>query len=607
MTHSQLQEEHDRAEHRLRVSRGELALVFGIVLLAAGLRFAFPARMAIEHFDEGVYASNIWFAEASDYRYPARHLYAPPLLPAFIEWSIIFFGSGPVSVMLVSLVAGTATVAAVWWVARRWFGAEAGIAAAALAALSDFHILYSRAALTDVLMCLWLLIAVGCLREMFALGRHHWGIAAGLATGLAWSTKYNGWLPLAIAGSGIVLYLLVSRWKQTKPAVPWIGALLSLVAMTLTAAVVWSPVWLDLKKRGGYAAVAANHRGYLGGLSDWLPSLSRQIDNHRFLDGWLSCAALGLAVIAAVVLRRWTVRGFTWNESKTRGNKTESQPQQNLTAGRTDWRFVIGLALLTMTSATFVGSSVTVGVLAIVAIGAHLLGRSTHNESTLPFCLLAVWFIGLSVATPFYFPYPRLTLPWLVAAWLGSGAMIGWVVRKYVGSEEGNGTGTRQTARWILVGSAVLFCGAIYLNANRWTERGIPGWQSQTGLQDVAANIAAQVNSASPNGDVLILVYAEPGLFFQLATASNSRWSVVPIGALKPSTASPVVPTYLVTGPNAHREANHTAAISRHGKRLQRVAEFPYRPSDLVLLNWYSPSSPAFPGPKQRVQLYRYR
>ena len=54
-----------------------------------------------------------------------------------IEWSIILFGAGAVSVKLVSLLAGTATVAVVWWVARRWFGVEAGIAAAVLAALSD--------------------------------------------------------------------------------------------------------------------------------------------------------------------------------------------------------------------------------------------------------------------------------------------------------------------------------------------------------------------------------------------------------------------------------------------------------------------------------------
>ena len=46
--------------------------------------------MAVEHFDEGVYASNIWFGPEAGYQYPMRRLYAPPLLPSLIEWSLIF-------------------------------------------------------------------------------------------------------------------------------------------------------------------------------------------------------------------------------------------------------------------------------------------------------------------------------------------------------------------------------------------------------------------------------------------------------------------------------------------------------------------------------------
>ncbi|MBT6155324.1 MAG: phospholipid carrier-dependent glycosyltransferase [Planctomycetaceae bacterium] len=601
-------EELNNAIPPARTSRRELALLFGIVILAAVLRFAFPSRMAIEHFDEGVYASNIWFSEEADFRYPARHLYGPPLLPAFIEWSIILFGLGTLSAKLASLVAGTATIAVVWWVARRWFGAEAGIAAASLAALSDFHILYSRAALTDVMMCLWLLIAVGSVREMFASDRHRWAITAGLATGLAWATKYNGWLPLAIAGSGFVLFLLISRWKKQVTTEPRMGCVISLIAMALTAAVVWSPVLLDLNNRGGYAAVAANHRGYFGGLSDWLPSLFRQIDNHRYLEGWLSCGALVLAIVAAVVVRHWTARGFTWNESKASKAEIGSVPRQHATGGRTNWGVVAAILLLTIASAVSLGSSMTIGVLTVAVIGVRLLGRSKCDETTLPFCLLAVWFCGLSIATPFYFPYPRLTLPWLVAAWLGGGAMIGWTVRKIVDNNGGTATEKQKHPWWILVGSAVLFCGAVFLGANRWTERGIPGWQSQTGLKEVAGDIAVQVDSESSGRDALILVYAEPGLFFQLAVAGgDSQRAAIPIGALIPPTESPTTPTYLVTGPNAHRAPNYNAAISAFGDRLQLAAEYAYRPSDLVLLNWSSPSDPVFPGPKQRVRLYRLR
>ena len=75
-----------------RPCRKEILLIATIVLLGTILRFAYPSRMAVEHFDEGVYASNIWFGEATNYQFPNRHLYAPPLLPYLIEWSVIFLG-----------------------------------------------------------------------------------------------------------------------------------------------------------------------------------------------------------------------------------------------------------------------------------------------------------------------------------------------------------------------------------------------------------------------------------------------------------------------------------------------------------------------------------
>ena len=45
------------------VTRYELWAVVTITLLGAAVRFAFPSAMAIEHFDEGVYASNLLFSE----------------------------------------------------------------------------------------------------------------------------------------------------------------------------------------------------------------------------------------------------------------------------------------------------------------------------------------------------------------------------------------------------------------------------------------------------------------------------------------------------------------------------------------------------------------
>ena len=145
-----------------------------IVLTGVLLRSAYPSRMAVEHFDEGVYASNLWFGADDGFRYPNRHLYAPPLLPALTEWSMILLGPSHVGCMLVSLLAGGLTIGLIWWVAGEWFGEEAALAAATLAGLSDFHILYSRTVLTDVLLCFWLLLAVYLTGETYRRGRGGW-------------------------------------------------------------------------------------------------------------------------------------------------------------------------------------------------------------------------------------------------------------------------------------------------------------------------------------------------------------------------------------------------------------------------------------------------
>src|SRR5678816_2922850 len=68
------------------IARRELVLLAAILTIGASLRIATVATSAVEHFDEGVYASNIYFGPP-DYSYPMLRFYAPPLLPALIAVS----------------------------------------------------------------------------------------------------------------------------------------------------------------------------------------------------------------------------------------------------------------------------------------------------------------------------------------------------------------------------------------------------------------------------------------------------------------------------------------------------------------------------------------
>src|SRR3954453_3594905 len=141
------------------VTRPERLVLATVLVVGAALRLLAFSRAAVEHFDEGVYASNVYFG-APDYAYPQQRFFGPPLLPALIETGMIAGLPPNVAALMPSLLAGCATIVAVWWFGRCWFGPQAGVAAATLLALSGFHVAFSATALTDVLLGLWLVLAI---------------------------------------------------------------------------------------------------------------------------------------------------------------------------------------------------------------------------------------------------------------------------------------------------------------------------------------------------------------------------------------------------------------------------------------------------------------
>jgi 4-amino-4-deoxy-L-arabinose transferase-like glycosyltransferase len=234
------------------ITRCELLLLAGLVSAGALLRLIAAAGSGVEHFDEGVYASNVYCGDLGG-SYPNQRFYAPPLVPALIEYGMLAGLPPNVAALLPGLMAGTGTIAALWWLGRSWFAPRVGIAAAALAALSDFHVSHSASALTDVLLGLWMVLAIDALARSWLHGRILWAVSAGFFTGLAWWTKYNGWLPLAIGAAALPLLW----WLAGRRQLPW--WLAGLMAAAAVVALVWSPYYLSLQASGGYGPIAANH------------------------------------------------------------------------------------------------------------------------------------------------------------------------------------------------------------------------------------------------------------------------------------------------------------------------------------------------------------
>ncbi len=560
----------------------ELLLVGLITLGAFGLRAAHSERLSVEHFDEGVYASN-WYCRPPGLPegvFPQQHLYAPPLLPSLLEWMLILSGSQSQAVMWLNVIAGTCLVPVVWLAARDWFGPPTGISAALLAAGSDLHIALSRMALTDTLLCAFLVVAVWTACRALAEGGIGWIVLAGLMTALAWWTKYNGWLPLAIAATGVAGHFLFDR-----PApFPVRGAVSALAGMAVIAAVVWSPVPLGLENHGGYAAVAENHARYVVGPTGWMSSAGRQFLNLQHLGsgvGWVMMLA-GLCVSLA------------W--ASVRSNKD---------------RWIV--VALTGAGALFFG---TTGGLLVA--GAAVIGRRFREGPEargLAFWIVVAWVGGLLVATPMYTPYPRLMAPLLTGLWL---LAAGNAHRALVGTHPYAGV-LPAVIVGVVLGGTVAISSGVALAWRDWTPR--VAWQDQRGLEQVVPQlvdvVAEDLGERPVRGiegvQAVLYVHAEPALFYHLSAAAEGAdigYLVQPSGEIRAvveGKADARLATYVVTGPHTESmpEAREVISSALSTGRLELLGELTVQMSDFVLLDEVPPA--LLPERTNVIRLYRVR
>lgn len=621
------------------LTRSEWIWLGLIVVVGVGLRLAWPSQLAVEHFDEGVYSSNLWFSEPGESGYPLRHLYAPPLLPWLIEWSLVFTGISRLGPFVPSLLAGCALPPSVWWIARRWFGREAGLAAGMLAALSDFHATLSRMALTDALLALALTwSAYGAAAWLSRGGGRNLAIAVGSGA-VAWWTKYNGWLPLAIAASGLTGGWLAEWWfarvrlkasgaaadsasttSADRAIAPTLGgtrrldaiprdsgALARLAALIALTCLAWSPVWFDLQSAGGYGPVAANHGRYVTGLAGWPFALRIQLENLRLLE----CGATSLLGPALALLAPATLVAFDRRATRRHDPRVEGSSGS---APRFPWRFTLFGALSWVGSTLLAGPVAPLALLSLaVALWALFVNPTNSERGRLSTWLWLAWFVGLTVATPLYHPYSRLTLPWLVAAWMGAG----WCVGRCLGEREAHGTieleGNQRFERffkwqrWGLAGSAwgasVLV--AVGIAALLGLPRGGGGWpsawESHREYRRAAEEIVRAAQGESTRDSAVFLVYGEPALVYELRAIGAGL--VAPVGDLESARSiarrgGP--PMWLVLGPHAEHDDAAQRWLSDHRDVARSI---PIVCSRFTRLDRHSPADVAARAPSQEERV----
>ncbi|MBM79962.1 MAG: hypothetical protein CMJ78_05135 [Planctomycetaceae bacterium] len=577
------------------ISRAEKLAVGAVLLIGIAARLAFPSHMAIEHFDEGVYASNIY---SPNFRYPAAEFYAPPLLPAMIEWSIIFAGPrfGP---FIFPLACSIGTLVLVWHVGRQWFSPGTGLCALILASLSDFHMHYSRMALTDAPMCFFLLLAVYLTGEALARAmkfatqrndteataksksRKHgkrpaddaepempnanlWIVGAGLVTALCWWTKYNGWLPIAIAIAGTCGWLVASWWRKELPEKPTLVALLTAVAVSsFVALLAWIPFLWTLPDGTSYGDISGNHSRYIVGFNGWWESFLRHFAHHHELNGWVTALCVTVLVIAETIQRGVKQRRYLWDILLR----------------------VLGVTGCGLLCGVYFGPTtvllVVAGMLVVRFFARNLFRRKALPEHSIRRWLLVTWWVGLLLTTPLYSAYPRLSLPWLVVTWL----LASELTPRQISWRECLSTFDEDRPHQISFANAIINClacvGLMTITVQKVTETKksfVTAWADRSS----ALNIAEEFQSEHPND--VAFVYGEPPLFFNLSAAGVTSAPIAGLASIEDADAGGARKVVFL-GPHARAGDGFTDEFKKAGDDIQLLKAYELHRSPVVLAN----------------------
>jgi 4-amino-4-deoxy-L-arabinose transferase-like glycosyltransferase len=548
----------------------KLSRRFGVVLallvaLALVLRLWAVERCGLDHFDEGVYAfsaSSIASPEQFPGLYSGQEKFSPPAYFGAAGVLARLFGCEvPRALFALNAVLGAATVALLGLVARRWFGAPAGLAAAALLACNEYHIALSRAALTDVGFALAHLGAWFALIEALRTERVGRALAAGALVGLAWNVKYHGWLAV-VAAALAYLPIGVARLAAREN---WRRPLALGVAAALTAALGYLPWALHVQAQpGGYAALAQYQSTMLRG--GWFENLARQASQQLFFEGPLSAASVPLALACALSVAS--------------------------SAPRTAWVLAAALGLGAL--GALLGGVAGCALLAVSALP-WLVGRALRREWPALAVLsgLVLW----ALLTPFYHPYARLVLPLLLLALLAAACALGrWV-------ESGAPTPSLSGPRvaWFAAALAVLTA----FGAQFRDDPSDP-WRASRGVEQAASELAATL----PQG-AHVFVLGDPALAWYLVRGGLADTHGVSGAECLERLERDARETFVACGYYPRLNGAEQRLVETAGEKLALHARAPAQVKDIRLLDDHPPFRAARllreSSNEYEVRLYRYR
>jgi 4-amino-4-deoxy-L-arabinose transferase-like glycosyltransferase len=362
-----------------------------LLILAGGLlvRIGPPGSLAIDHFDEGIYAlAGQWIYQPGGLTRldPTVIPYGPPVTSVLIGIATFLLG-GPsdFAAILPGIICGTLSILIAFQFCRRIFGETEGLIAASLIAFSGMAVAFSRTALTDTPLLLFWLMAIQSGLKFLEKPGLKYAILMGMTVGLCQLTKYNGALTGIIISATALLEYGISFIQKKSESRIFVRQILFGIFGALVAFAVYLPWLLYVEKHGGYRSLMNHHSGYISPLMQWPDNFKMQLVQAWAFDQFFIMKIM-------LVLLIMTIYMIDLNQKK----KDAATPRK--------------LAYFSPLLITFLFIPNAGWFISLLMLPRLLKSNQTGAR------LLCTWFLLMSVITPFYHPYARLWLPTQIAS-----------------------------------------------------------------------------------------------------------------------------------------------------------------------------------------------
>ncbi len=281
-----------------------LVLIAILTVIGFWVRFITFNKNELTHWDEGIYSfAGLWWATKGGAGIPPFvHIkYSPPLYPLLSSFLFIIFGNSAKAPIFTSILLGTLSIPTIYFLGKKLFNGKIGLLASAFLCVCEYHIIYSKMALTEATFLFFFLISIYFIyKAIWEINLYNF-ILVGISIAITSSIKYAGIFTLLIFSLSLLI-LTTLRKNNKKHAI-----ILKYFLITLVIVAIFNLPWVMLIINKVGIRNFFNH--FLSFSIKKTTNILRTNPKHIlcFLSLWISAPILVLSVL-----------GFLWSFYKPR-------------------------------------------------------------------------------------------------------------------------------------------------------------------------------------------------------------------------------------------------------------------------------------------------